>query len=116
MMKDNEGNWRTACNRQAPDTPLGDGRNLERGPSIDGESSTQNPGSRKSAVADSSTVWRSRFGRCLTRQFIVCYNLHAGHGQMLRVVGHALETGWDVLPYGFLSIKPRKLVIWVGIG
>ena len=27
--------------------------------------------------------------RALTHQSIVCYNLHAGHGQMLRIVGLA---------------------------
>ena len=55
-------------------------------------------------------------GLSLTDQSMLCYNLHAGHGQMLRVVGLALGTGWDVLPYGFLSIKPRNWVIWGGNG
>jgi len=54
------------------------------------------------------------WAQALTHQSIVCYNLHAGHGQMLRVVGLALGTGWGVLPYSFLSIKPRNSVIWGG--
>ena len=37
---------------------------------------------------------------------MLCYNLHAGHGQMLRVVGLPVRTRRDVLPYGFLSINP----------
>ena len=59
---------------------------------------------------------RSAFGPKPDGSTMLCYNLHAGHGQMLRVVGLALGTGWGVLPYSFLSIKPRNSVIWGGNG
>src|SRR5271170_2109990 len=55
-----------------------------------------------------STPARQSFGRralgdfsgrlSLTDQTMLCYNLHAGHGQMLRVVGLPVRTRRDVLP------------------
>jgi hypothetical protein len=56
---------------------------------------------------------RGLVGTC-TNSNCLCYNSFTGHGQMLRVVGLALGTGWGVLPYGFLSINPRNSVIWGG--
>src|SRR5258708_3121068 len=58
---------------------------------------------------------RGLVGTC-TNSNCLCYNSFTGHGQMLRIVGLALGTGWGVLPYSFLSIKPRNSVIWGGSG
>jgi hypothetical protein len=49
------------------------------------------------------TVRRFRMAQALTHQSIVCYNQHAGHGQMLRVAGLASGTGWK----DFLTVSCR---------
>jgi hypothetical protein len=45
----------------------------------------------------------------------LCYNLIRGAWTDAPGRRAQLGTGWDVIPYGFLSIPP-KMVIWDGIG
>ena len=44
-------------------------------------------------------------------QWTVCYNLHTGHGQMLRVAKAPLRIQRINFPFVFLSIQPRHSVM-----
>jgi len=67
---------------------------------------------RSDEIIPRPTPTRQSFGRCavgdsfgrlsLTDQTMLCYNRHAGHGQMLRVVVLALETAgaYFLIPVG----------------